>query len=85
MPQNIVKPIRKRVIEKEELGFIEQLTQKESVFGNLENFDVESLTPLDRKKLINKLKREMNLAAVNLDFELAIKIRDKIKELEAAS
>jgi len=61
------------------------LTQKESVFGNLENFDVESLTPLDRKKIINKLKREMNLAAVNLDFELAIKIRDKIKELEAAS
>ena len=85
VPQNIVKPIRKRVIEKEELGLIEQLTQKESVFGNLENFDVESLTPLDRKKLINKLKREMNLAAVNLDFELAIKIRDKIKELEAAS
>jgi Excinuclease ABC subunit B len=85
VPQNIVKPIRKRVIEKEELGLIEQLTQKESVFGNLKNFDVESLTPLDRKKLINKLKREMNLAAVDLDFELAIKIRDKIKELEVAS
>ena len=43
---------------------------------------MEALTPMDKKKLVIKLKREMRLAAEDLNFELAIKIRDKIKELE---
>jgi len=40
------------------------------------------LTPLDKKQLVKKLKKEMREAADNLDFELAIEIRDKIKDLE---
>lgn len=82
IPRNIVKPIREKVIEKEEMGFFDQLRFKEPVFGKVEGFDVDSLTPLDRKKLVKKLKQEMNYAASNLDFELAIKIRDKIREIE---
>jgi excinuclease ABC subunit B len=82
-PKSIVKPIREKLVKKDELTFFDQLKLKESVFGNLENFDLESLTPLDRKKLVNKLKKEMNMAANDLDFELAIKIRDKIREIES--
>ena len=48
---------------------------------SLDLFEKEDLTPLDRKKLIEKFKREMKIAATNLDFELAIIIRDKIRSL----
>ncbi|BCX14877.1 MAG: UvrABC system protein B [Patescibacteria group bacterium] len=82
-PKSVIKPIRSKLIEKEETGVFDQLFVKESTFGNLDKFDIDSLTPLDRKKLVKKLRQEMNLAANDLDFELAIKIRDKIREIES--
>jgi excinuclease ABC subunit B len=82
-PKSVIKPIRSKLIEKEETGVFDQLFIKESTFGNLDKFDIDSLTPLDRKKLVKKLRQEMNLAANDLDFELAIKIRDKIREIES--
>ena len=42
----------------------------------------DSLTPLDKKKVIIRLRREMKFAAESLNFELAAELRDKIKELE---
>ena len=50
--------------------------------SNLDNRIDESLTPMDRKKLIKKLRTEMKIAATDLNFELAATIRDKIHELE---
>ncbi len=41
------------------------------------------LTPMDKKKLVKNLKREMYLAAQDLNFELAAEIRDRTKEIEA--
>jgi len=73
-PKSIVKPVRERLIDKEET---ETLGYKDFF-----NTDLDSLTPMDRKKLIINLKSEMKVAADSMDFELAIKIRDKIRELE---
>ena len=44
--------------------------------------DPDALTPEQRKKLIVSLKRHMNHAAKNLNFELAAKLRDKLKDLQ---
>lgn len=82
-PKNIIKPIREKLIKEENLTPAEQLISKESVFFDILSFDTNSLTPFDSKKLIKKLRHEMNMAANDLDFELAIKIRDKIKEIES--
>lgn len=81
-PKTIQKPIRERVIEKEEEDKLtSELFSKDSVYRKLGDIELDSLTPLDKKKLVSKLKREMILAASDLNFELAIEIRDKIKEL----
>jgi excinuclease ABC subunit B len=75
-PRSIKKPIRERLIEREKEIEIEKLIK----FGHsaLSNIDVESLTPLDKKRLVSKLRREMQLAARDLNFELAAEIRDRI-------
>lgn len=73
-PQTIVKSIRPRLIED---------TKKDIVVTPLLEIDINSLTPNQRKSHISKLKKEMRSSAADLDFEAAIKIRDKIKEIEA--
>jgi excinuclease ABC subunit B len=81
-PKSIHKPIREKVIEKEEETGIEKLFgKKESTFLKLPHIDMDGLTPMDKKRLLNNLKREMLLAAQDLNFELAAEIRDKIREL----
>ncbi len=72
-PQTIIKPIRKRLVEEEK----EQDLAKEELL----QIDENSLLPQDKKALIKKLKKLMNEAALDLDFELAIKLREKIKNL----
>ena len=73
-PKSIEKPIREKLVEKEMATL--------SGFATLPDIDVESLTPMDKRKLITKLRREMRLAASDLNFELAAEIRDKISELK---
>ncbi len=78
-PTSISKPFREKLIEFED-GELQ--AQKRKTFTNLPNIDVEALTPMDKQKLARKLKREMRLAANDLNFELAAEIRDKVRELE---
>ena len=81
-PKSIQKPIRERLIENEEEKALEKVFgKKESTFQKLPHIDLDGLTPMDKKRLIIRLKREMVLAAQDLNFELAAEIRDKIKEL----
>lgn len=68
-PQSISKPIRSRLVEKE-------VKEEEK-----EKIDLESLTPLDRKKLITKYTKLMRLSSRDLDFESATRFRDLITEL----
>jgi len=81
-PKSIVKPFREKLIEKEE----ETKTEKALGFGattfaHLPDIKVESLTPLDKKRLVKNLRKEMVLAAHDLNFELAAEIRDKVSLL----
>jgi len=78
-PKTIYKPIREKIIEKEENFYV---FDKNLVYQDLDSITPESMTPYDKKKVIKKLKLEMKHQAENLNFELAIKIREKIKQLE---
>lgn len=73
-PQTILKSIRPKIIEsavdtKAEMPLME--------------IDPSSLTPPQRKAHISKLRREMRDLAAAMNFEDAIKLRDKIKEIES--
>ena len=69
-PKSIVKPMRDRLLEKieEEVGH-----------------EIQSLGDIpesEKKRLVKELTERMNESATNLDFELAAKYRDQIKELK---
>ncbi|MCL4384015.1 excinuclease ABC subunit UvrB [Patescibacteria group bacterium] len=73
-PQTISKSIRPKIIEapvetKAEMPLLE--------------IDPLSLTPPQRKAHVSKLRREMRSLAESMNFEEAIKLRDKIKEIES--
>jgi len=72
IPKTVVKSIRPQIIE-----MIKTETKPE-----WSKIDVSSLTPPQQSKYIKDLKKQMRNFAFTLDFEEAIKIRDKIKEIE---
>ena len=83
-PRSIKKPIREKLIEKLADSELEKLFKYgESKYSQLPEIDVDSLTPMDKRKLVTKLRREMRLTAQDLNFELAAEIRDKIGELKS--
>ena len=82
-PKSISKPIRDKLIDREEGEKAPWVFgSKEPVFDSLPHMEVDSLTPMEKKKLIKNLTTEMKLAAQDLNFELAAEIRDKIKEIK---
>ncbi|HJX02122.1 MAG TPA: UvrB/UvrC motif-containing protein, partial [Candidatus Humimicrobiaceae bacterium] len=84
IPKNIVKPIRERLVKEETDTDIENLMgQKFENYKKIANLDVNGFTPMDRKRLIIKLQKEMRIAAQDLNFEFAAEIRDKIKEISS--
>jgi len=81
-PVSVSKPIRERIIEHEggERGpWV--FGSKEPIFDSLPHLEVDSMTPMEKKRLIKNLQTEMRLAAQDLNFELAAEIRDKVREL----
>lgn len=95
-PESINKPIREKMIDRikeDDDGIIRDFEQKNSKKKSIlvklnkgeqidiSKIDPEALTPYDKKNLTSKLRRAMNDAAKDMDFELAAIIRDKIKEL----
>lgn len=82
-PRSIKKPLRERLVERQKENDYENMfTKNKSYYKKLPDIDLSSLTPMDQKKLINSLRKEMKLAAKDMNFELAIEIRDKIKSIE---
>jgi excinuclease ABC subunit B len=94
-PQGISKPIRERMVEKiEEDEVINRKSKddknKESLIINLNktesidltNIKPQDLTPNDKKQLAARLRRRMQQAAKDLDYELAAILRDYITTLE---
>jgi excinuclease ABC subunit B len=81
-PKTIKKPIRERVVEEAAETQVEVLmSEKVESLSNLDPGKKDSLTPMDKKKLVKKLRREMKIAAKDLNFELAATLRDKIYEI----
>lgn len=80
-PTTIYKPIRERIIEKEQ--DLEMLN--EPIKGRYQEYissiKQEGMTPFDKKKTIKRLQKEMKRAAEDMNFEAAIMLREKIKEL----
>jgi excinuclease ABC subunit B len=72
-PLGINKSIRPQIIG---------MPEEKQSFDPIIDFDISSLTPNMRKNHISKLKKEMRIAASDLDFETAIRLRDKILEIE---
>ncbi len=84
IPRSIDKPIREKLIEREEVKEYGLFgLKKESVYQQLPHLEIDGLTPMDRKRLAKNLRKEMVMAAQDLNFELAAEIRDKIKEIES--
>ena len=82
-PKTIYKPIREKIIEQDEnfLLFDRPKVVIDETF--LTKIEKSALTPYDKNKLIKKLEQEMKKYAQDLNFEMAIKIRDKINEIKS--
>lgn len=82
-PKSISKPLREKLIEKDLPANATLALQagEDPVFSQLAEVDLNSLTPMDKKRLIKNLQKEMVLAAHELNFELAAEIRDRVKNL----
>lgn len=81
-PKSVIKPIREKLIDLAEIETLSGSRDSLVPYGELKSDMVASLTPMDKRKLLSKLRNEMRLAAKDLNFELAITIRDKIKEID---
>lgn len=75
-PQGIIKAIRAKLVEEQK-----EKTKTENLLYLEEK---EVLLPDEKEKLITILRKEMKLAAQDLDFETAARLRDKIKLLRGS-
>lgn len=91
-PTTISKPVREQMIKrdtKEVRDAKKNLSGKDIIsLGKDEKLDLSkidpgALLPADRRSLLTKLKRQMNVSAKEWDFERAALIRDAIAKIEA--
>jgi len=79
-PKTIYKPIRERIIEKD--VDLEELNEPKSSYKTyVASIKSEGMTGYDKKKTVKRLQREMKRSAEDMNFEAAILLREKIKEL----
>lgn len=83
-PQSIIKPIRDKLLKrapKEEHKKSDLADFKELGWSDVSEINAEALTPSDKEKMLKKLKKLMNLASKNWEFEKAAGYRDAIEKL----
>jgi excinuclease ABC subunit B len=83
-PTSINKPIRDKLIERQEEEEKEYRGKDEVIEGAVTRAKEGSLLPDDKEKLIKLLTREMKDAARALDFERAAYLRDQVLALKAS-
>jgi excinuclease ABC subunit B len=81
-PKTIYKPVREKIVEHEEEFLAYDRKDQEFDDSYLKNLNAESMTPYDRNKVVKKLEKEMKKQADEMNFEMAIRIRDKVRELK---
>jgi excinuclease ABC subunit B len=75
-PQTIIKSIRAKLVDQKE-------EEAKATLNSLMQFSAKDvLLPDERETLLKDLRKEMKGAAERLDFEMAIAIRDKIKQVQ---
>ena len=85
IPTTIFKPIREKLVLADDMDGLRGIADTESVYAgtDLDRIAADALTTFDKKKLLRVLKRQMKREADNLNFELAARIRDKVRDLES--
>jgi excinuclease ABC subunit B len=81
-PSTVSKPLRDKIIDSEETTQVWEQIDKPALNHEFLAISQEALTPRDRARWIKRLEREMKAAADNLQFETAITLRDKLRELK---
>lgn len=81
-PKTIYKPVREKIIERQEEYLAFDRPRDEMTADYLDEINTESLTPYDKNKIVKRLEKEMKKQAENMNFEMAIRIRDKVRELK---
>lgn len=83
-PQTTTRKVGKSILSK--LGEVAKESAKKqlSVAEQIKASQDKQNNPERIERKINTLKKKMNIAAKNRDFDLAILLRDEIKELEAS-
>lgn len=80
VPATIVKPIRDNLVES--LAAEDASAVPVNDILGMKQTDLDTLTPLDKAKLVKRMTVEMRKAAANLQFELAAEIRDLVATLK---
>lgn len=84
-PMTVTKPLRERIIDGSESTAVWDTLDTNSLIHDT-NYDIQnlnqSLAPRDRIRWIKKLERDMKKLASDMQFELAIQVRDKLRELK---
>lgn len=81
-PKTVYKPIREKIIEKPDDPFYILNAQKPKIGQKeLAGLNRDALTGYDKKRMVKKLESEMRRQADDMNFEFAIALRDKIREL----
>lgn len=81
IPQQIVKPIRKKLIDEE----IEEKINKKKSGPEIDEIDYYQLPPKELKKELKNLEKMMRYEAEMLNFEKAAQLRDKIVKIKKKS
>ncbi|OGK58767.1 excinuclease ABC subunit B [Candidatus Roizmanbacteria bacterium RIFCSPLOWO2_12_FULL_40_12] len=83
-PKTIMKPIREKIAEKPDDPFYILNAHKPEIDQKaVADLDSSALTGYDKKRVVKKLEREMRRQVDDMNFEFAIAIRDKIRELRS--
>mgnify|MGYP003966516479 CR=1 FL=1 len=81
-PTTIKKAIRENVADLGDTEGLPWQTIDSQEHNKIINLDPHSLTPQDHAKWIKRLERDMKRLAKDMNFEAAIQVRDKLKELK---
>lgn len=83
IPRTVFKPIRSKLVVEDDDDLKLYFSKKSAKLGvrELDDLDSNSLTSYDKKRMLSRLKRQMKQEAEALNFELAARIRDKIREI----
>jgi excinuclease ABC subunit B len=79
-PTTIQKPIRSALTNDALLPPPDPTVQE--LLGETDTHNMESLTALDKEKIIKQLRQKMQHAAKNMNFEQAATLRDAIQKLK---